>query len=97
MLSIPKEFLEGVEEVEISAENGLILVRPSTETDPILELGKHPVVCSVTNASENHDAYLYRLSIVRNQFFLDTGYLIALEAADDQHHESALKHWHNLI
>jgi uncharacterized protein len=26
-------------------------------------------------------------------FFLDTGYLIALEAADDQHHKKALRHW----
>jgi predicted nucleic acid-binding protein len=25
--------------------------------------------------------------------FLDTGYLIALEAADDQHHAEALRHW----
>jgi predicted nucleic acid-binding protein len=25
--------------------------------------------------------------------FLDTGYLIALEASDDQHHEAALRHW----
>lgn len=25
--------------------------------------------------------------------FVDTGYLIALEAADDQHHEVALEHW----
>src|SRR5258707_14591880 len=25
--------------------------------------------------------------------FLDTGYLIALEAADDQHHKEALRHW----
>ena len=24
-------------------------------------------------------------------FFLDTGYLIALEAADDQHHKKALR------
>lgn len=25
--------------------------------------------------------------------FLDSGYLIALEVADDQHHEEAMRHW----
>ena len=25
--------------------------------------------------------------------FLDTGYVIALEAADDQHHDAAVQHW----
>jgi len=29
--------------------------------------------------------------------FLDTGYLIALEAADDQHHTAALRHWRAYI
>jgi predicted nucleic acid-binding protein len=28
--------------------------------------------------------------------FLDTSYLIALEAGDDQHHEAASVHWQNL-
>ena len=28
--------------------------------------------------------------------FLDTGYIIALGAADDQHHEEALRHWQSL-
>jgi uncharacterized protein len=29
--------------------------------------------------------------------FLDTGYLIALEAADDQHHAAAVRHWHAIV
>jgi predicted nucleic acid-binding protein len=29
--------------------------------------------------------------------FLDTAYLIALEASDDQFHEKAKNHWHNFL
>lgn len=32
-----------------------------------------------------------------NTLFLDTGYLIALETTDDQHHEEALSHWQTLV
>jgi predicted nucleic acid-binding protein len=28
--------------------------------------------------------------------FLDTGYIIALEVADDQRHQDAVKHWQSL-
>lgn len=28
--------------------------------------------------------------------FLDTGYVIALEAVDDQHHEEAVEHWRDV-
>ena len=28
--------------------------------------------------------------------FLDTAFVIALEAADDQHHDAAFRHWRNL-
>ncbi len=57
-LVIPKTYLEGVEEVEIRKENGLIFVVPITEEDPILELGKNPVPCGLSDASEQHDKYL---------------------------------------
>ena len=40
---IPKELLEGVEEVEISQENGLIFIKPTSVRDPILGLGKNPI------------------------------------------------------
>ncbi len=56
---IPKEFLEGVEEVEIRKEANLIVVVPTTKSDPILGLGQHPVECGVPDASEQHDRYLY--------------------------------------
>ena len=31
-----------------------------------------------------------------NNLFLDTGYLIALESSNDQYHEMAQAHWHEL-
>ncbi|MEW6381480.1 MAG: hypothetical protein AB1611_18020 [bacterium] len=56
---VPKELLEGVEEVEIRKENNLIVVVPATNGDPIMEFGKHPVICSASDASEHHDKYIY--------------------------------------
>lgn len=56
---IPKRLLEGVDEVEIRKENGLILVVPVASQDPILSLGKHPITIDVTDASEKHDRYFY--------------------------------------
>jgi virulence-associated protein VagC len=58
-LLIPKEMLAGVEEVEISQENHRIIISPFVKSDPILDLGKRPVECGVSDASEHHDSYLY--------------------------------------
>jgi len=52
---IPKELLEGCREVEIRKTNGFIIIIPTTKLDPILELGKNPVICGIRNASEHHD------------------------------------------
>ena len=56
---IPKEFLEGIEEVEIRKADNLLVIVPTTKDDPILALGQHPVECGVPDASERHDQYLY--------------------------------------
>ncbi len=58
-LVIPRELLEGVDEVEIRKEYGVVLVIPVGEQDPIWRLGKNPVIGGVTDASENLDKYIY--------------------------------------
>ena len=56
---IPKKLLRGVEEVEISKRNGVIVVSPKNGDDPIYKLGTNPVPCYAPDASENLDKYLY--------------------------------------
>lgn len=58
-LVIPRKFLKGIKEVDIRRQNGLILVVPLGEKDPIFNLGKNPVKSSVTDGSVNHDKYIY--------------------------------------
>jgi len=59
---IPKQFLEGVEKVVIRKEKNAIIVTPLSQEDPVARLGKHPVMLPMSDASENHDAYLYGCS-----------------------------------
>lgn len=58
-LVIPKEFLKGVNQVEIRQEGNLVLVIPHGFEDPLSELGTNPVSCNVPDASERLDNYLY--------------------------------------
>ncbi len=59
-LLVPKELLEGFDEVEIRKEDHqLVIVRISSD-DPILRLGTEPVLDGVDDASDNHDRYIYR-------------------------------------
>lgn len=59
---IPRHMLPGVEEVEVRAEHGKVVVVPVAPVpdDPIVGLGSSPVDCGVEDASQNHDRYLYR-------------------------------------
>jgi hypothetical protein len=63
---IPKGWLEGVEEVDIQKTQNMIIVVPVQAEvvpvqaeDPILNLGKQPILLDVEDASLNHDRYLY--------------------------------------
>ena len=56
---IPKQMLEGVKEVEIRKEKSVIVIVPLSEEDPILQFGKDPIEDVVTDASVNHDKYIY--------------------------------------
>ncbi|MGE5658099.1 MAG: hypothetical protein ACM37W_15950 [Actinomycetota bacterium] len=56
---IPKDFLEGVEEVEIRKENNIIFVIVTNKSDPIFEMGMNPVNCGISDASVNLDNYIY--------------------------------------
>jgi hypothetical protein len=56
---IPKGWLEGIDEVDIQKTQNMIIVVPVQAADPILDLGKQPIVLDVEDASLNHDRYLY--------------------------------------
>jgi len=58
-LLLTPEMLRGASEVEIREEPGRIVIVLDPAKDPILELGKHPVTIDVTDASVNHDRYIY--------------------------------------
>jgi len=55
---LPKQWFEGINEVEIRREHNVILIEPVAATDPVLSLGMQPVVVDVDDASLHHDRYL---------------------------------------
>jgi hypothetical protein len=55
---IQKDWLPGVEEVEVRREGGAVVLTPVPPADPILGLGRHPLALDVTDGSANHDRYL---------------------------------------
>ena len=58
-VTVPRELLEGIDEVEIRRENDLVVLVPVDDQDPILKLGTHPVKTGAPDAADNHDEYIY--------------------------------------
>ena len=56
---LPRQWFEGVEEVEIRRQDDCVVVSPFRRDDPIMRLGKQPITGDVDDASVNHDQYLY--------------------------------------
>ena len=57
-LLIPREWLIGIEKVELFKKNNIITITPVEKDDPIFQLGTKPVSCGVTDGSEKHDNYI---------------------------------------
>lgn len=58
-LLIPRDILEGAQEVEIRREHETIRILPIVPRDSIFQLGSQPVHCNLPDASVNHDQYIY--------------------------------------
>ena len=58
-LLIPKDWLIGIEKVEVFKKNNIITIIPIKKDDLIFKLGAKPVCCGITNGSEEHDSYIY--------------------------------------
>ena len=56
---VPKQWLEGIDQVEIHREGDRIVLVPSTKSDPIWDLGSNPTNVGVSDASENLDHHIY--------------------------------------
>jgi len=61
-LLISKEWLDGVEKVEVRKKDTVITIIPVEKDDPIFKLGKTPVTAGITDGSMKHDKYIYSQS-----------------------------------
>ena len=58
-LLIPKSLLRGITTVEIRRRRNRITLLSAPGPDPIRKLGRRPVPAGCSDASSNHDAYVY--------------------------------------
>lgn len=56
---LPRELFPGVLEVEVEKIDGKVMVVPIPPGDALFELGTDPVEDEITDASTDHDRYLY--------------------------------------
>ncbi len=49
---IPRDWFPDVEAVDVEKTRDAVVVRPNLVRDPILELGKNPVDCCISDGSE---------------------------------------------
>ena len=56
---LPKQWFQGVAEVEIQREDDRVVVVPVRADDPITRLGENPINVDMDDAAANHDRYLY--------------------------------------
>jgi hypothetical protein len=56
---IPRDMLDGLDEVEIRRHDGMIIIVAAGAHDRIFDIGKDPIDTEVTDASVNHDSYIY--------------------------------------
>jgi hypothetical protein len=58
-LLIPKDLLGELEEVELTQEQGKIILAMVKPIPSIWQLGTNSVECDVNDLAANHDTYLY--------------------------------------
>lgn len=58
-VTVPKELLEGMDEVEMYRQDGAVIIVSSRDKDPVFEIGDNPIDDEITDASVNHDHYIY--------------------------------------
>ena len=56
---LPKQWFQGVAEVEIQREEDRVVVVLVRADDPITRLGENPINVDMDDAAANHDRYLY--------------------------------------
>ena len=57
-LIVPKKYLEGINEVDIRVEHGIVMITP-IDDDPIKKFGSQPVTLGISNTSELHGKYIH--------------------------------------